>query len=332
MIRLGGPARRAVATRMLVSFAAERGVPPERTLHGTGLAAGELADPATLVEADQELLAIRNVLRALGPVPGLGAELGSRFSVGNHGDVGFALMTSSTVGDALARGLRYQSLSDAYVRVMSEERDGELVLRLDAAALPAELRDFLVERDVTAIAATLGAILPSLRIRIELALAPQRVAAVAAACPGHTVGPGPADVLRVPAAALGLPLPFADETVARTLERRLRDQLRPAASTDGRFAVRVRAALLDALPHRLTATETARRLHVAPRTLRRRLLHEGSTFQALADDSYAHVACELLERGTPVTTVADHLGYAEPASFSRAFRRWTGTPPSRWDR
>jgi AraC-like DNA-binding protein len=105
--------------------------------------------------------------------------------------------------------------------------------------------------------------------------------------------------------------------------------LRHAAGA-GRLTVRLRGVLLDALPHRLTATQAAARLYVAPRTLRRRLHDEGTTFQAVADDTHAHVASALLERGTPVSVVAEQLGYAEAASFSRAFRRWTGTAPSRW--
>jgi AraC-like DNA-binding protein len=35
----------------------------------------------------------------------------------------------------------------------------------------------------------------------------------------------------------------------------------------------------------------------------------------------------LRDSALSVAAVAERLGYAEPASFVRAFRRWTGTTP-----
>jgi len=32
----------------------------------------------------------------------------------------------------------------------------------------------------------------------------------------------------------------------------------------------------------------------------------------------------------PVTVIAARLGFATPSAFTRAFRRWTGTSPSRY--
>jgi AraC-like DNA-binding protein len=35
----------------------------------------------------------------------------------------------------------------------------------------------------------------------------------------------------------------------------------------------------------------------------------------------------MLANRMSVAEVAERLGYAEPASFSHAFKRWKGTPP-----
>lgn len=74
--------------------------------------------------------------------------------------------------------------------------------------------------------------------------------------------------------------------------------------------------------------EVARRLHVSPRTLQRRLSDHGLTHSKLVDDVRLSYATQWI-CGTrmPVAVIAERLGYADPGSFSRAFVRWTGVSP-----
>ncbi|MBP8198468.1 MAG: AraC family transcriptional regulator [Chromatiaceae bacterium] len=68
-----------------------------------------------------------------------------------------------------------------------------------------------------------------------------------------------------------------------------------------------------------------------PRTLNRRLQAEGTSFRALLDETRYRIARQLL-RDTllGVEDLAVAIGYADATAFSRAFRRWSGTAPSRW--
>ncbi|WP_431954667.1 helix-turn-helix domain-containing protein [Nocardia lijiangensis] len=69
-------------------------------------------------------------------------------------------------------------------------------------------------------------------------------------------------------------------------------------------------------------------LFLSSRTLSRRLNAEGTSFRALVDEVRRARSEQLLGR-TRLTTeeIASRLGYAESASFIRAFRRWNGCPP-----
>lgn len=71
----------------------------------------------------------------------------------------------------------------------------------------------------------------------------------------------------------------------------------------------------------------ARELGCSRQTLYRRLKAEGVTFEKLLDDLRRRLAPELV-RTVPVKQAAWRLGFADPASFSRAFKRWTGRSPS----
>ncbi len=70
-------------------------------------------------------------------------------------------------------------------------------------------------------------------------------------------------------------------------------------------------------------------LHVSPRTLRRQLAEEGTSYQALMDELLGRRAEAMLGRGMPIKVVAYELGYGSASAFSRAFKRWRGLPPSR---
>jgi AraC-like DNA-binding protein len=74
-------------------------------------------------------------------------------------------------------------------------------------------------------------------------------------------------------------------------------------------------------------------LHLHPRTLRRRLAAEGTSFRALTNDVRATLAAELLSQvGLSVEQVARRLGYAETAAFNHAFSRWFGLAPNEYRR
>ena len=70
---------------------------------------------------------------------------------------------------------------------------------------------------------------------------------------------------------------------------------------------------------------------VSRRTLHRHLKAEGGTFRQVANEVRCEIACTLLaETDLPLSQIAEILNYSEISAFSRAFRRWSGQPPSVW--
>ncbi|HEX8573725.1 MAG TPA: helix-turn-helix transcriptional regulator [Allosphingosinicella sp.] len=63
-------------------------------------------------------------------------------------------------------------------------------------------------------------------------------------------------------------------------------------------------------------------------TLYRRLKAEGVTFEQLLDGLRRRLALRFMREGLPVKVAAYRLGFSDPAAFSRAFKRWTGSSPS----
>ena len=74
-------------------------------------------------------------------------------------------------------------------------------------------------------------------------------------------------------------------------------------------------------------------LGIRPRTLQHRLAQEKTTFINITDEVRAEVARRYLaESDYGLSRLANGLGYADQAVFSRAFRRWHGMTPSQWRR
>jgi len=75
--------------------------------------------------------------------------------------------------------------------------------------------------------------------------------------------------------------------------------------------------------------EVARALGYSRQTLYRRLKEEGLTFAQLLDGLRRRLALKLVrDEGVTVKEAAYRLGFSDPAAFSRAFKRWTGSSPS----
>ncbi len=78
-------------------------------------------------------------------------------------------------------------------------------------------------------------------------------------------------------------------------------------------------------------SEAAAQLGLHPRSLRRTLASEGTTFEAIKDEVRFTVARELLSlTHLPVAEVGMSVGYGAPSSFIHAFQRWSGISPTRW--
>jgi AraC-like DNA-binding protein len=70
---------------------------------------------------------------------------------------------------------------------------------------------------------------------------------------------------------------------------------------------------------------------VSPRTLQRRLDEERTSFHEVLEQLRLQKAKAMLaEPGIKLIEIAFGLGYENPPSFTRAFRRWTGVTPSEY--
>ncbi|HWJ11631.1 MAG TPA: AraC family transcriptional regulator [Nocardioides sp.] len=320
--------RQVAGVSLLVDAGAEAGVPAEVLLRGTGLRARDLEGHQAEVTAGQELRVVRNLLAAAPATTGVG--VGVRYHASTFGPLGFALISSPTLGEAANLTFRFLDLSFTFSVPSASVEDDQVVIGVDDQDLPADVRRFLVERDLTAIWTVLREIAGGAPRATSLLLPfPRTDGAVHRAAFGVTprwTDGGRAE-LRLAASWLDHRLPQANAHAFALAEALCRDLVANRRSRSG-VVEQVRILVAQRLPDGAPMAAVAHALGVSERSLRRHLSEAGTTYRAVLDEVRRGAAEQLLgDRSLRVDDVAQQLGYAEATSFGAAYRRWTGRTP-----
>ena len=321
-------------SQVMINFAASHGIAENICLNGTTITREDLQDGEALITREQEIRLIENLIQAIPEVPALGFKLGLQYSVSTFGVWGFALRTSRTLRDAANTALRYLPLSTAYCRMYTFEEDGCFGIGLDPEPIPSHLRQFLLERDLAT----------GINLLKELSLSGLNICAAELQGPPpdyaelftDTMGVAPRfqssrNAMLVSATAADQPLPTFSPRLVRMLDDQCRLQLEQR-QTSGLTGL-VRQQVLGALGLVATLDEVASKLAMSPRSLRRKLEQEGSSFRAIVEEERRQTATQILGGSDmKLDELAIHLGYTDTASFTRAFRRWMGMSPGEYRR
>ena len=325
--------RNICSVRVLTEVAAEYGMTLTECLRGTRIDAATLHDHSATVAACDELQVIRNLQARLGTQLPLPLEAGLRYHPTTFGVWGFMILSSATLQNAVDVGMRYLRLTSFYCRIRLVDGPDELLIIADDSGLPADVRDFLVERDGATLMNLAKDILP---LKFSLTQVKTRRSQPAyhkraEALFGRPITYDQAENrVGLHKAMLGWKLPQADLPMRRMFEAECERLLQRHQTLAG-IAGRVRERLLRDPHHMPTMDAVAAEFKETARTLRRRLEAAGTRFETLVEETRRTLAEELL-RGTnlAISEVAERLGYSEPSTFIRAFKRWKAISPQRY--
>ena len=320
----------ASITLSVLHAAARLGVDRVQLMQTCDLSEAQLSNPDARVPfATQEKL-WEQISRMEHPEPGL--AIGSNLPPGHFNVLGYLLMSSPTLGEAIAAGLRYQRLvGDGGELCLLEEGDE---LRLIYRPLHPEAPQ--TRTRVLALMACwiqmLSPLLDNWQLRrVQFIHAePQRLEEYQQifACPMQFAADEYALVLprELTQAALTQANPPL-QTLLRQHAESLLARL-PSESLQARVVALLGEQLAHGEPDR---AQLARTLHLSERTLQRRLADEGCSYKQLLNDTRQQLAERYLSSGDlPAAEIALLLGYSEPSVFFRAFRQWTGLTPGEY--
>jgi AraC-like DNA-binding protein len=311
--------------RDLVDLVATFRITPEALLAGLPITPAALADPTTRVPLRVCEAVIGRAIE-LTRQPALAVHLGMRMRASSHGFLGFAAMTARNAGEALELAVRYAATRTSAVGLA-------LYVEGDTASLVIEERLPLgAVREFVVIALLVGI----WQLGGELTgLVAHGHADCAFPAPAFVRGlpladrvrfDQPANRLVFDAGVLQRPFKSSDVVATRLAIEQCERELAEAA--DAGLVGQIRGLWRTGGAGATALPAVARALHLSPRTLKRRLADQGTTFSAIRDEWRRQRALMLLDqRALSIGEIAAKLGYTELPNFTRAFRKWTGLTP-----
>ena len=263
--------------------------------------------------------------------PALGLLLGDRMHAASHGIVGFAVSSAGTPRQALELLARFVRLRLPLLSVSQQRVDGEVEVQFHEALPLGPMRGPVLEATLLTITRVLDSLslgsCPIIRVAFPFP-APDHAPLTRTMFGCEVTFDAPVAAMRLPEQHLDLPLRRADPAAFREAAAICQREL-DRIGIGERLADRVQRLLAERQNGFPSLAVVARLLQLTPRTLHRRLVAEGSSFQTLLDEVRHRRACEHLRAGgLSIEELAYALGYADPANFRRAFKRWEGVAPS----
>jgi len=258
-------------------------------------------------------------------------ELGRATKPTSHGTLGYALLTSSSLREAIELGQRFMRLRFRVFKLrLSVEADTAVLTFEEAISLGAQ-RPIVIAWFAGAIY-RIGEFLledrfdqNEVQVRLQVPRSPtfERIA-------GHLPRiefDQPENQARFPARWLEAALPLSDSHASRVALTQLEREL-ALFGEEVDVVASVRALLADLSFGFGDLQAAAKRLHVSTRTLRRHLQQHGTSYQILLTEARTeHATTRLSSSALPLDEIAFELGYSDQANFTRAFLKWTGTTP-----
>lgn len=138
----------------------------------------------------------------------------------------------------------------------------------------------------------------------------------------------PAAAMTFDRSLLATPMPGANIYLQKAVENYIANVIAKRVGFS-KIALDVRTEIAahidDGVP---TIEDIAAYIRTSPRTLQRRLRDAGTTYSDVLDEFRLDLANRMLVDGDmSVSEIGYQLGYADPSSFDRAYRAWTGNTP-----
>lgn len=312
----------------IVDLAVETGLDRDFIVEAAGLKGFDLTDGESRIPHSM-VVAVFEVAARRAHDDDIGLRWAAKSRTTDWGLLGYAMSFSATLGNALRRLERYSRILTDSAEFKLEYAPELHVKAIDAGRVVTSR--YLPEY-------RLGSVLTISRAITGVAVVPVEVT-FSSARPASTFELGrlfrcplrfeqPASQLVLNARDIDLPIPKADEALAGYLTE-YADKVVASLTVGTAIRDRVRAVIWRMLSGgKPNLAHIAAALQLPPRTLQRHLKSEGTSLEREIDDIRRNVAMATLkDRRHSVAEVAFLLGYTEPSTFFRSFKRWTGTTP-----
>lgn len=317
----------------LLRLAQQRNLPLADCLLGTHINPDNIEAPFASVRCWQEMTMIRNLQELLGNNTSVALLVTPLFDLDVLGLLGIGMRACTNVEQAFLFSGQYQNFGLTFSQVRAAKKNGVMTITVNEQAVPDDCKTFCVERG-------LGVSTHWMRLltgqnfipnSVELRMSQPVYAQLQQDFFGVPIKYNRAHnqvIFNKDVAAS--PIPSAS---LKTLQicQHFCSQMRQQQIKESQLDEKIRQLLLSQ-EFTLNAQQIAQQLNMSGRSLRRHLSSMGTSLrQCIFATRMAHAQL-LLNQGESIEQVASQVGYAEKASFARAFKNFTTQSPGRYAR
>jgi AraC-like DNA-binding protein len=318
--------------RSLVTMLRSEGTSCGDLLQALQLREADLQDPHKLVSARQRIAAYQYATQHSRD-PAFALRCGRNMRLATFGIWGYALMCCDSLAKVFDFGFRYLRLAGPLMRKSMYLTEQRVVIRADDTLALGELFPYALEMWWGSIySAMQGVMDDDVKLTLIRVSYPRpahwRVYQTAFECPvefgaSHCEMIFPrAHLSRRPVQANIITAEICEELCSNMLHRLER-------SSD--LVSRIRNLLLANARTAPDLESVARRVHMSPRSLRRKLQNEGTSYQRILGEVRAVLAKEYLSTtDLSMEQVAELIGFSHVANFQSAFKRWVKQTPAQF--
>ncbi|HEY6922063.1 MAG TPA: helix-turn-helix domain-containing protein [Steroidobacteraceae bacterium] len=322
----------AHSARIMVEVLREEGYDAGSTLALLGLTLEKVEEPDFELTVAQEIALQREFARLTRAREGLWYRTGLRYDALSYGALGLATLCAQTVGEALTLFAdSFQDLNYSLLRYRVCRKESEVnAIEASHEDVPLDLWQFCHEIALGALqrltADLSSGVTPFTRIESALHEPPAWLKSVT--LHGTPISFGhPQSRWYLEPGAPSRRLPFANSLIGATY-RRLCEKLIRRMNSQMDLVSRIFMLLPQGIAEDMSIGRVARSLNLGERTLQRKLAELGLTFSEVVGQVRVQRAKSMLQiSNMPISRIAEELGFTERASFSHAFKRWTGKTP-----
>lgn len=321
----------SLAVRILRAAVAEGGDRRE-ILSAVGLNESKLRNPLSRISWQVALRFFKTLQTHLHD-PAVHLRLGEKSVTQNFSDIGYATRLETDLGSIIKANIQLQPLRQNMVRTTFQSTGQPPYFLWEYSPDVVQEYASFVEFSVASFARLSRQVLdeaPLLR-SVHFRHKAQFDLAIYEATFGCPVQFGmPQTRLEIAGRQVFRPSPFANQALFDAASERYQNPAKwmMEGKTHLAFSYFYLASELDKSPP--TLDRMAASFGLSERTLRRKLVEEGMSFRDLLDRVRKDM-CRLyfMENTRSLGEIALLLGYSDLSAFTRAHKKWTGTPPSR---
>jgi AraC-like DNA-binding protein len=316
----------------MFSYLNSQNVDVDRFLRSLDLDPDEIDSPDTYLPLETYLF-IEQAAAEYVEDPYLGLHMGEHVEAGSWSILGYMMMNCNTLGEAFEKSARYQRIIGNLIEGKASIGWGKVKVKLmtppQTPEMPRHCFESALASTVTMMRTLTGKDLSPVEVTFSYP-EPESLEEYERVFRCPVLFDQPHTSMTIDIGIINTPITHANPELLGYFERYAQEFL-AEMERQSEYTQAVTKILLARMnDESMTIRNVARELAMSVRTLQKRLKEEGVVFSELQRDVREKLAKKYLREEYTVESITYLLGYSEPSTFRKAFKKWSGYTPKEY--